>query len=173
MTTADAADLFAYTAWANAAVLGAADALGPDAWTRDHGGSFPTLQTVLAHTAGAERVWLDRWLGRAPTAFPAFTQDPAPEALRGAWRGIERERAAWLATRTDADLATPHPYTLFSGLASAEPLADQLTHLANHSTYHRGQAAAMLRRLGAVPPATDFIRWARLGRPAPDTPADA
>lgn len=172
MTTADALDLFAYTAWANAAVFDAADAVGPDAWTRDLGGSFPSLQAVLAHTAGAERVWLDRWAGRPPTTFPAWTADPTPAGLRAASDAIEHERDAFLRTLTNADLAAPRPYTLFSGESSSEPLRDQIQHLANHSTYHRGQAAATLRQLGIVPPSTDFIRWARLGRPQ-RTPSDA
>lgn len=35
-------------------------------------------------------------------------------------------------------------------------LAHLMQHLANHSTYHRGQVALMMRQLGAEPPATDF-----------------
>jgi len=31
-----------------------------------------------------------------------------------------------------------------------------MQHLANHSTYHRGQVALMMRQLGAKPLATDF-----------------
>lgn len=179
MTVDDALDLFAYTAWANAAVLGAAEAAGGDAWTQPLGGSFPSLQAVLAHVAGGERVWLDRWaLGdtaegagaaNAPRTFPAWTADPSPADLRRAFADVERERDAFLRTLADADLAAPRPYTLFNGTTGDEPLRDQLTHLANHGTYHRGQAVAMLRMLGAAPPSTDFIRWVRLGRP----PADA
>jgi len=171
MTVADALDLFAYTAWANAAVLGAAEAAGDDAWTYDLGGSFPSLQAVLAHVAGGERVWLDRWTrgDDAPRTFPAWAVDPSPADLRRAFADVERERDAFLRALADDDLAVPRPYTLFNGTAGDEPLRDQLTHLANHGTYHRGQAVAMLRMLGASPPSTDFIRWARLGRP----PADA
>lgn len=171
MTADDALDLFAYTAWANAAVLGAAEAAGDAAWTQTLGGSFPSLQAVLAHTAGGERVWLDRWtLGDgAPRTYPAWTVDPSPADLRRAYADLSRERDAFLRALTDADLAAPRAYTLFDGTAGREPLRDQITHLANHSTYHRGQAVAMLRTLGAAPPSTDFIRWARLGRP----PADA
>lgn len=33
----------------------------------------------------------------------------------------------------------------------------QMYHLVNHSTYHRGQVAAMLRQLGLRPIATDFL----------------
>jgi uncharacterized damage-inducible protein DinB len=35
-------------------------------------------------------------------------------------------------------------------------LAHLMQHLANHSTYHRGQVALMMRQLGAEPLATDF-----------------
>ena len=33
-------------------------------------------------------------------------------------------------------------------------------HVVNHSTYHRGQVASKLKRLGVEPPVTDFIFWA-------------
>jgi uncharacterized damage-inducible protein DinB len=36
-------------------------------------------------------------------------------------------------------------------------LLDLLLHVVNHSTYHRGQAAMLLRALGAVAPETDFV----------------
>jgi len=36
--------------------------------------------------------------------------------------------------------------------------------LSNHSTYHRGQVAAMLRQLGEKPPSTDLIRFYRQAR---------
>jgi uncharacterized damage-inducible protein DinB len=29
----------------------------------------------------------------------------------------------------------------------------------NHSTYHRGQAASMLRQMGIAPAATDLLRY--------------
>ena len=32
-------------------------------------------------------------------------------------------------------------------------------HLVNHGTYHRGQIAAKLERLGVEPPATDLVFW--------------
>jgi uncharacterized damage-inducible protein DinB len=155
-------DLFAYTEWANAAMLGAAAARPAADWTRDLGGSFPTLQAVLAHSAGGEWVWLSRWTGDAPTAPPPWIAAPAPADLRAALDAVEQTRRAWLAGLSPADLDAPLPYTLFNGTTSAEPLGVQMQHVVNHATYHRGQAAAMLRRLGATPPQTDLIAWARL-----------
>ena len=43
-----------------------------------------------------------------------------------------------------------------------------LRHIVNHSTYHRGQVASMLRQLGAEPAATDlFLYYAERPQPAP------
>ena len=53
-------DLFAYTEWGNAAILSAATERPVADWTHDLGGSFPTLQKVLAHSAGGEWVWLSQ-----------------------------------------------------------------------------------------------------------------
>jgi uncharacterized damage-inducible protein DinB len=36
-------------------------------------------------------------------------------------------------------------------------IGDMLIHIVNHSTYHRGQAATILRQLGAAAPETDFV----------------
>jgi uncharacterized damage-inducible protein DinB len=36
-----------------------------------------------------------------------------------------------------------------------------VTHVVNHATLHRGQIVAMLRQLGAKPPATDILWYYR------------
>ncbi|HYV42997.1 MAG TPA: DinB family protein [Thermoanaerobaculia bacterium] len=37
------------------------------------------------------------------------------------------------------------------------PLHEMLVHVVNHSTYHRGQVATMLRQLGKTPLSTDYL----------------
>jgi len=160
MTAADARDLTAYTAWATARLLDAADALDAKAWDTDLGGSFPSLGATLGHLAGAEWIWLERWHGRRPTARPAWVDAPTPDAVRAALADVERQRDAFLDGLSDADLGAPLTYTLFSGATQTLPLRDVLVHVVNHATYHRGQAASMLRRLGAVPPSTDYLVFA-------------
>ena len=158
-------DLFDYTEWADAALLDAAAAQGTDAWTHDLGGSFPTLQAVLEHIAGAEWVWLRRWAGDAPTSFPAWTGTTSPADLRDVFDAVARERRDWLGMLTESEITAPKSYTLLNGATGATPLSVQMQHVVNHSTFHRGQGVAMLRRLGAVPPPTDLVEWVRLGSP--------
>ena len=63
----------------------------------------------------------------------------------------------FLRSLSDDALARPVPYTLLNGTRGEQTLGDLLTHVVNHSTYHRGQVATMLRQVGAAPPATDFL----------------
>lgn len=160
MTLADLRDLYAYTEWANARLFDVAATLGAEAWARDLGGSFPSLGATLAHLVGAEWIWLYRWTGNLPSSRPNWSETPECEALRSALRDVERRRAAFFGRLTEAEMDRPLTYRLFSGAVQTLPLRDVLLHVANHATYHRGQAAAMLRRLGATPPATDFLVYA-------------
>ena len=124
------------------------------------GGAFPTLTGLVAHVVGAERVWLMRWQGETPTGPPEWMADPTAAVLRAALDEVERERSAFLATVTEEDLVRPIRYTLRDGSGATLPLETLVRHTANHSTYHRGQIASMLRRFGEAPPATDLLVFA-------------
>ena len=57
-------------------------------------------------------------------------------------------------------LATPRTFSGRGRTAVLPPWA-VLRHVVNHATYHRGQVAAKLKRLGVDPPATDMIFWVK------------
>ncbi len=167
MTLRDFSDLYAFTEWANDRTLTSAETLDEDRWARDLGGSFPTLGGTLAHLVGAEWAWLRRWQGVSPTARPSWVDAPAPSALRAALTEVEAERRVFLVGLEEADLVCPLTYTFFNGTTATQPLGNLLFHVANHSTYHRGQAASMLRRLGAPPPPTDYLVYTAQAHAAP------
>jgi uncharacterized damage-inducible protein DinB len=48
-------------------------------------------------------------------------------------------------------------YRNLNGETWRYPLWQQLYHVVNHSTYHRGQVVTMLRQLGATPTPTNFL----------------
>lgn len=54
------------------------------------------------------------------------------------------------------------------GVFHAATVAQTIVQVASHSTYHRGQLCADLRRLGGEPPLTDFIAWVWQGQPQGD-----
>jgi uncharacterized damage-inducible protein DinB len=162
MTTAEVRHLFAYTEWANTRVLDAARKLSPEDLVRDVGISHGSILGTLLHMAGADWIWLERWTGRSPvSADPWAGWKPADASslpqVRDTWEPIVRRRAAYLAGLTDADLAGELAYTRFTGEDYSLPLADQLRHVVNHATLHRGQVVGMIRQLGVAPPMTDLL----------------
>ena len=157
MTVIEVLLLFAYDEWANDRLLTAVERLPPEQVTRQLGGSFPTIGDTMGHIVAGEWIWMRRLQGASPTARPDWVTGTAPSALRARLREVEGERASFLRSLTGDALARPVPYTLMNGAHGEQPLGDLLTHVVNHSTYHRGQVATMLRQVGAVPPATDFL----------------
>lgn len=161
MTLDEARDLFAYTEWANARAFDAAESLTHDELTRTLPSSFPTVLATLGHIAGAEWAWLRRWHGESPGGMPPWASDTSLAAVRRELAATESARAAFLGSLTDADLSRPIEYRSFAGKTYVDPLANLVRHVTNHSTYHRGQVATMLRQLGKVPPSTDVIAYLR------------
>ena len=51
-------------------------------------------------------------------------------------------------------------YKATEGLDRALPVRDILTHVVNHSTYHRGQIARLIAECGVKPAVTDYIHFA-------------
>lgn len=155
--------LFAYDRWANQRVLQASSALEAEQFTRDLGGSFRSVRDTLVHVIGGEWGWLTYWREVAPG--PAFLKDlwdrhdnlflperfPDVAAVKSKWAEVEKEQVEFVNGLTDESLGKMLPIR-----ATQISLANLMQHLANHSTYHRGQVALMMRQLGAKPMATDF-----------------
>ncbi|PYQ72791.1 MAG: hypothetical protein DMG01_23630, partial [Acidobacteria bacterium] len=77
---------------------------------------------------------------------------------------FERMHAIWsryLDDLADAELERRFEYTTYTGERYADAVHNVLTQLFSHSSYHRGQIALLLRRIGAEPALTDFVFWTR------------
>lgn len=151
--------LFAFNRWANLRFLDALAGLSAEEYTRELGGSFPTVENTLLHLLGAEWVWLSRWKGSSPGAFPEADTLDGVTAVRERWDRLWSEQQEYLATLDEATLPRDLAYARMNGERRSQPLHEQLRHVVNHGTYHRGQLAMMLRMLGRVPPSTDLVMW--------------
>lgn len=158
-------DLFAYNRWANERALDAVATLSDEALTRDLGGSFPSVRDTLSHMIGAEWIWLQRWQGTSPSRMPDGWQDQDLAGLRRSYAEIEAEQRVFIEGLSDTDLDHEIHYRTLSGQAHINSMWQLLRHLVNHSSYHRGQIATMMRQLGARPSSTDLILYHR-ERPA-------
>lgn len=154
------ASLVDYMRWADRRIVAACRDLTAEQFTREIGGSFPSVHATLAHIAGAAEVWAARMEGRTPDRVPGAAEIPdledAARRLEAAAAVAERTCAEWSAA-PDA----PFSYRNTRGVATTIPRWAVIRHLVNHSTYHRGQIANMLRQMGVQPPATDLFIWAQ------------
>ncbi len=157
MNLETARELLDYNSWANKRLLGAVARLDSDQFMRALGGSFGSLQGTLTHMLWAEWLWLERWQGHSP--MDVFSPDAfrSVEGLEARWSQIQAAQATFMRTLSPGQLQRVVRYTNRKGETWEYPLWRQVHHAFNHSTYHRGQLAHMLRVLGAQPASTDFL----------------
>jgi len=151
--------LYAYTQWANHRILSACQPLDSSAFTRNLGNSFGSIRDTLVHVLWAEWIWLERWQGRSPKQPAAFTDYPDIQSIEKRWNEIEQGQQAFLERLTAAALDRRIGYENLKGERWGYSLGHMLQHVANHSTYHRGQVVTMLRQLGASASSTDFLLY--------------
>jgi uncharacterized damage-inducible protein DinB len=171
MNLSDVRDFFDYTEWANDLALAAAAKLSDENLRRDFSISHSSIFGTLLHMAGAEWIWLERWNGHSPAgkeAWSLWKTDSCPDlvSLKQQWRELIDRRAQFIIELDESRLLAELPFTLLSGDASSMRLVDQMQHVANHATLHRGQVVGMIRQLGIAPPATDLLFYLRREIPA-------
>ena len=71
--------------------------------------------------------------------------------------------AEYLSELEEDDLDDGRAYRNTNGEFWTSTVGDILTHVAMHSSYHRGQIAAAVRESGGTPAYTDFIHAVRQG----------
>src|SRR5579863_1707980 len=75
VTREDILLLFEYDRWANHRVIRSVAKLSPEQFTRNLGGSFPSVRSTLIHTIGGEWIWLQYWKAKSlDTKFVADLQ---------------------------------------------------------------------------------------------------
>ena len=166
MNLSDIQQLFTYTEWANALAMDAAARLPEASLHHDFGISHKSIFGTLVHMAGAEWIWVERWRGYSPTKAEAWsrwsTESCAELAtLKEHWTKLVNERTQYISQLDEPALAAELPFKLLSGDPSSMPLINQMQHVVNHATMHRGQIVGMIRQLGMEPPATDLIFYLR------------
>jgi uncharacterized damage-inducible protein DinB len=173
----------AYNRWANRRLYATAAALPDDDYRRSVEVYFGSLHGTLNHLLVTDRNWMGRFEGRrdAQLKLNAILFERLEE-LRAAREREDERIIGHFAGLSAADLDADLEYATTSGKPQRQPRWEALVHLFNHQTHHRGQAHAILTRLGvAEPPSLDLLVMQReaaraaatTAAPAPPTPASA
>lgn len=166
MNLSDIRHLFDYTEWANDLAMDASDEIPDEGLRHDFGISHKSIFGTLCHMAGAEWIWLERWNGNSPAkaeAWKLWTPESCGDlaTLNDRWSEVVERRAQYVSGLDESRLAADLPFKLLSGDPSSMRLVDQMRHVANHATMHRGQVVGMIRQLGIDPPSTDLLFYLR------------
>lgn len=149
----------AYNAWANRRLYAAASELPDSLYRQPAGAYFGSLHGTLNHLLATDKIWLYRLTGQgeAPNRLDAILFEQF-DALWEARKAEDLRLERYVADLSTRDLGTEFEYSTMSGQPHRQPRWEALAHLFNHQTHHRGQAHAILTRLGiAEPPALDLL----------------
>ena len=158
----DIHNLYDYNYWANHRILGVVETLTIEQFTKDLGSSHGGVHGTLVHIMGAEEIWLKRWKGESPSNFYSAADFPTFDVLSNHWEMVEMEMMGFChMLKSDREILKVISYRDLKGNSYSQPLDKLMQHLANHSTYHRGQVVTMLRQLGVKPIGTDLVTYYR------------
>lgn len=142
----------------------------------EHWANARTLESLRTVTPPPEKAL--RWLGHIYLAhifwFRRLKREPTPKVETmfplHTMEELERQMAdlkvMWqdtIANMTEDWLKEEISYLTNKGTPFTSNVRDILLHVANHSTYHRGQIAASVRENGSEPLATDYMIYTRGG----------
>ena len=107
----------------------------------------------------AEWVWRKRWEGSPKNPIWTAEEFPAFEALRARWAEEEARLLEFVANLADDRLYRKFHYISTEGYAHERMLWEAMTHLVNHGTQHKTEAAAILTGFGHSPGDIDLIMY--------------
>lgn len=154
------AALFAFNRWADDRVIVACRPLDQEAYTRELPGGMLSLRSTLVHLAGATRAWTRRLDGEPVTGLTTEEELPTLDDVARVLAEAHARFDRLVPELTPERLASTWTYQNLRGQTCRVPFWAVPRHVVNHASYHRGQVAVKLKRLGLEPPGTDFITWA-------------
>lgn len=164
ITPAQAQTMAHYNRWMNEKIYAACERLTDAQRKADRGAFFKSIHSTLNHL-----LWGDyMWLGRFTRDTPLVKEYPATaigtdlyeewDVLSAARVAMDADILAWTSAVEEKWLA--HDFSWYSGMTKSictRPAWLLVTHLFNHQTHHRGQAATLLSQYGIDPGDTDLI----------------
>lgn len=142
--------LFKYNNWATKATIQSINEI-----------SSPSerIISLISHILAAQQIWFSRIIGEKSTLSPweVYTIEECLKISE-----IVNERYTnFLEHASDEGLEKIIHYSNTRGERFENSIKDILTHVINHSTYHRAQIALLVKEAGSSPAVTDYIVYQR------------
>jgi uncharacterized damage-inducible protein DinB len=143
-------ELFEYHGWANNKVISA---------IYEAGINDSEVMKLLSHILLAEMTWLRRL--KSEKYNNNFWIELSLDECSNLAHKNTMEIKEYLSSLSDKDLNNKVKYTNSKGIEYSNSIKEILTHLSHHSSYHRGQIAREMRKIGKEPVYTDYIAFFR------------
>lgn len=143
-------ELFQYHADANKKVINS---------LRDSEINNENVIKILSHLLLSEKTWLKRL--KTEKYDNIFWIDLTLEDCDKLSEENIARINAYLNLLSESDFDNNIKYTNSKGIEYTNTITEILTHLSHHSSYHRGQIAREIRKLGKEPVYTDYIAYLR------------
>jgi uncharacterized damage-inducible protein DinB len=114
---------------------------------------------LLSHIISSQKVWLGRILEN-----DRHTDPWQKHSLEACIKESGNLTSEWIKLLKEADekkFETKVSYKNTKGESFTNTIKDIVTHVINHSTYHRAQIALLVRQAGGEPAKTDYIVYQR------------
>jgi uncharacterized damage-inducible protein DinB len=144
--------LYNYNAWSNTRVLGA---------LQKQNVADEKILSIMGHVVAAQFLWLHRIKGLPAPDVKLWGSYSLDKLLTLA----EEAGKQWIGFVESTDNFNRElSYNNYVGDPYINNVESIMIHLVNHSSYHRGQIAVMMRQKGFEPINTDFITYDRILR---------
>ena len=144
-----------YNQWANSSMIEWLREQSADLYTQEVVSSFSSLNKVLHHMVDAETYYLSILTGQEAS----YEEELPTEAVFDLLQEVDKQLLTWFQDQ-EPNLVATEISLKRSPYVETYTVATLITHLINHSTYHRGQVVAMRHQLGIpTPPKLDYYRY--------------
>lgn len=153
--------LYDYNEWANTQIFNRLKELPKDVYRQEVQSVFSSISHVLAHVYLSDLGWIEVFSGKSMNDSLMLQEQLKEETVS---KGIEEMEAIFLKLsdryklflnkmeNSDKPLVIENP----NGDLMETSVFEQVPHVVNHGTYHRGNITAMLRQMGYVSIPTDY-----------------
>ena len=137
-----------YNIWANDIVHSWFDKISDEQWEQPIVSSFKSLAETSVHTAGAQKIWLER-LNKveSPVFLTSVFKGTKQEAI-DIWKRTSAGLRSFIESFDETKLKDSVSFKRPDGNTYQLQYYQIFVHVFNHSSYHRGQIVTMLRQVG-------------------------
>ena len=155
--------LCSYNVWATHKLAEFINGAGETACNKVQVSSFSTIRETLIHILNAQRIWMNRLNGISTVNWPEISTELSANDICQQLVENSNEWLGYTQKLTDIICLDTINYNNLKGAAFHSTIAEIITHVMNHGTFHRGQLITMLRTAGFDElESTDMITWCRL-----------